>query len=354
MQPPLPTRRFISPGGSYLPQRRGFTFAEVLFAVILLGIGFIMLAGMFPVAISQTQTNLDETTAANLASAAARVISEHATEANMPSTIPPGFPFAPARFQRLRTIGSPPNDDLWELIKGTSISDTDPRYAWTAVYRRKGNEKVAELAIFVVKAQDYDRYADGNLRGTNTSDVYGGTNATGKFGSLVNYPATYEPRMVDVQVYFGETVNTDIGQPDVAAIYRPILPSGDPYENEFDGYDFVGEGCYIVVASDPSANLTVGSVYRLGRKLDGRPSYMSINPGGGSGDVSYYELLPGNDMTDRNDNIPLTGGGPLGKAYVIGKGWHERPDPKSGAPKDIGDRVQDVGVYITFIQIRGN
>ena len=30
--------------------RRGFTFTEVMFAVILLGIGFIMLAGMFPVA----------------------------------------------------------------------------------------------------------------------------------------------------------------------------------------------------------------------------------------------------------------------------------------------------------------
>jgi len=43
--------------------RAGLTFVEVLFAVIVLGIGFIMIAGIFPVAISQTQSNVDETVA---------------------------------------------------------------------------------------------------------------------------------------------------------------------------------------------------------------------------------------------------------------------------------------------------
>ncbi len=36
-------------------RRRGFAFTEVLFAVMVLGLGFIMIAAMFPVTISQTQ-----------------------------------------------------------------------------------------------------------------------------------------------------------------------------------------------------------------------------------------------------------------------------------------------------------
>src|SRR4051812_33115754 len=49
------------------PRRGGFSFVEVLFAVIVLGIGFIMIAAVFPVAISQTKTTTDETAAAAIA-----------------------------------------------------------------------------------------------------------------------------------------------------------------------------------------------------------------------------------------------------------------------------------------------
>src|ERR1700722_18115270 len=37
-----------------------FTFIEVLFSVIIIGVGFIMVAAMFPIAIEQSQTNLSE------------------------------------------------------------------------------------------------------------------------------------------------------------------------------------------------------------------------------------------------------------------------------------------------------
>src|SRR5689334_12002195 len=39
----------------------GFTFTEILFALMILGIGFIMVAAMFPVAIRQTQQTVLET-----------------------------------------------------------------------------------------------------------------------------------------------------------------------------------------------------------------------------------------------------------------------------------------------------
>ncbi len=40
--------------------RRGFSFVEVMFAVIILGIGFVMVSAMFPVAIQQTQMNVED------------------------------------------------------------------------------------------------------------------------------------------------------------------------------------------------------------------------------------------------------------------------------------------------------
>src|SRR5436309_10144680 len=48
---------------------KGFSFAEVMFAVIVLGIGFIMIAAIFPVAIQQSKATNDETTAAATAKA---------------------------------------------------------------------------------------------------------------------------------------------------------------------------------------------------------------------------------------------------------------------------------------------
>ncbi|MEA2709978.1 MAG: hypothetical protein QOF78_2579, partial [Phycisphaerales bacterium] len=53
------------------PHRRtgGYSFPEVLFAVVVLGIGFIMIAGIFPVAIQQSKATADETVGATAARA---------------------------------------------------------------------------------------------------------------------------------------------------------------------------------------------------------------------------------------------------------------------------------------------
>ena len=45
----------------------GYSFTEVMFAVVVLGIGFIMIAAMFPVAISQSKLTQEETNAAAIA-----------------------------------------------------------------------------------------------------------------------------------------------------------------------------------------------------------------------------------------------------------------------------------------------
>src|SRR6266566_1772277 len=74
--------------------RRGYSFTEVLFAVMVLGIGFIMIAAMFPVTIRQTQTTMEETQAANMAKEAMAYLQSIATEYNFPVTVPPQTPVA--------------------------------------------------------------------------------------------------------------------------------------------------------------------------------------------------------------------------------------------------------------------
>src|SRR5688500_16543884 len=127
--------------------RRGFTFTEVMFAVILLGIGFIMLAGMFPVAIQQTQTNVEESTASTVVQAAARYLGESMTLDDMPVTgdftvtppIYPRFLRVSQRFDKVLFTTYPHIDTdnaLWQKCRGGFILPQDPRFAWTALYKR--------------------------------------------------------------------------------------------------------------------------------------------------------------------------------------------------------------------------
>src|SRR3712207_3189828 len=92
----------------------GFSFAEVMFAVIILGIGFIMVAAIFPVAIQQTRMTVDETSAAAIARDAIALIQRVAegSETAGPGTPPtPLFPNTnrapgqPARVYSIRTVG---------------------------------------------------------------------------------------------------------------------------------------------------------------------------------------------------------------------------------------------------------
>src|SRR5207247_4293746 len=113
------------------------------FAIIILGIGFIMLAGMFPIAIQQTQTTLQETASGTVGPAAVKFLESVMTRQNTlitygrylplwgpPNTLPntSAFPTIPI------TAGLRPSP--YELIRGNQILTQDPRFGWTALYRR--------------------------------------------------------------------------------------------------------------------------------------------------------------------------------------------------------------------------
>lgn len=55
-------KRRLEPGASAAKRRRGFTFIEVMFAVMILGFGVIMVAVMIPVAIRQTKETRENNT----------------------------------------------------------------------------------------------------------------------------------------------------------------------------------------------------------------------------------------------------------------------------------------------------
>src|SRR5215469_9432106 len=92
-------------------RHRAFTFLEVLFAVIVLGIGFIMVAAMFPAALKQTQASVEDVSASSAWLDVARHFTELAKNQVPQPPSAPGGPPQPIRYvldQILPASGSPP------------------------------------------------------------------------------------------------------------------------------------------------------------------------------------------------------------------------------------------------------
>lgn len=76
--------------------RRAFSFVEILFAIAVLGIGFIMLAAIFPVGLQQTKLTLDETAAAASARGSVANLSRAGEAVSQYSTAATLIPWPPA------------------------------------------------------------------------------------------------------------------------------------------------------------------------------------------------------------------------------------------------------------------
>lgn len=125
----------------------GFSLPEVMFAVMILGIGFIMVAAMFPVAVQQAKESHDETTAAEITMSAVNTIqnSLNAAPANAPAVTADLYAQAEnGLFWTNATYG----------IRGSVIYEPDPRYAWTALYRRSAGSPFIQVTIFVISSTD--------------------------------------------------------------------------------------------------------------------------------------------------------------------------------------------------------
>ncbi len=286
--------------------RGGFSFVEILFAVMILGIGFILIAGIFPVAINQTQSNGDETIAASTARSAATII------ANLPNTsaymsaatssTPTLYPFGPT--------GSANAPQLWAEMNGTQVLTEDPRYGWAAYYLSKtdayGNPgDSAQITIIVTRVRNHAIYT--------AADQSGGT----LVGKPISIPAVGFSTSQTTQDWIA------LGPTNLAA---------------------VAPGTFVVIAADPTAN-TVGSavgwVLKLGNITSPQPSGVPPN-------CLAYNLQPGGDVK----NSPLFKPAPSAAkstswltAYIIGQG----ADPDN--PNTFSGGAQDVMAYTTIIPL---
>ncbi len=366
--------------------RPGFSFVELLFAVIILGIGFIMVAGIFPVAIRQSRLTGDETIAAADGRSASAVVQqlvpgftagEKAANANAtppnPLLSPVGLPptdlvdgnyavnplglTVPAdttvsergkvlsfRDPRLRTDFT---NVLWPLVEGNLINPTDPRSAYVLLYRRGASYRNTDLAaahpytdaavkvtrdpaaqLIVIPVQVRNRTLYDTTPGAETRR--GGAADAGTL------PATLEP--IPVQV----TLTNDGGGTGVDRVTLAVAGGPLAAQSQY-ALQAAAEGAFIVISDDGKtddpttleneAGSSNGRIYRLG------VAHPEVGPG-------VYDLAPGYDMAADAENLPAANNA---TAFLVGRGLKNPAAPYNATDNRYEGYPQDVAVYTTFV-----
>lgn len=338
--------------------RRGFSFVEVLFAIMVLGVGFIMIAAIFPVAISQSKATVEETAAGRVELNAKRVLaamdiaasfytetlspglSSDNTFPNNEGTFVPPTPDYKARGIYIsardpRQVTTAPGNALWDAIKGSLIDSADPRMAWTPLFSQdemyEGGVRVApgplKTSLFIVAARSTPAYTNNDLFRYNA-----GTLADGD--ANVNW-ATLQPRLVRVYLTDGGAGSGDLLE---------VLPCGNVTRLDGSGPvavpDFteaVGEGSWVFISDDRVALPTIvaapfstalpytrgeanGRYYRVGvRRADLDATTAPL--------TKAWELEAGRDLEDNKKNLPPIAGGSPAVAFIMGRGWSSVTSP---------------------------
>jgi prepilin-type N-terminal cleavage/methylation domain-containing protein len=300
-------------------RRRGFSFTEVLFAVMILGIGFIMVAAIFPVAIQQARTSSEETTGAAVSRGAANLLEKVASNSTMPATGLAnivvsgdfdGFP-PPAGLPAVRD-----NFTLSAAVRGSAIVAADPRFGWVPFYRRSGDPlnpdtwspfaQVIMIPVFARAQSEYvvDRNQSGQLVDRGIPKVL----HDGNGGAVIHATILDGP-------------NVGVGAADQITF--------------LDHPEVASEGAYVIIAdatrgrpNSPFA-LTVathvhGRMYRLGNRVPmADPAQLPTT----------WELMPGFDF----DPIPID----------------ENGLPGDGKERLFGSQRDDLQNILVFVVGRG-
>jgi type II secretory pathway pseudopilin PulG len=295
------------------PRRGGFSFIEVLFAVMILGIGFILIAGVFPVAIAQTASTREETVSASLVQGAVQAV---------------------ASIPKLSDVSVLPNDgavhrladDQYKAVKGNLILPDDPRYAFVPLLKRNREDyrgqppSTAQLILVPVQVRgrsSFDARVDTSVSPPNEYDLHQDNSGTNAAGNLMAWP---------VKVELKEGMNE--------ADTVTLSPAAGALANA--GIDAAAPGAVLVIAQanavDRNSQPMAGRIYRLGN---------------GSG--TQYELLPGNDMAITNGRTEESAGGSPVDAWIIGQGL---ASPGKNAPLRFEGGSMAVGAYTTYIPLK--
>jgi len=310
---PLP-----SPGlpgeGEGKSRHSGFTFIEVLFAVILLGIGFIMIAGIFPAAIQQTGAAADETAGQAVAQSALALIQEGVNSGMpMPKTGGPclqmvqwlqpvtvnGTPVAQPQLAMVGSL-SAISPDSSNLVWNWGTNTEDRRYSWVAFYSRGniGNTWLpfANVIVLAMKNSNFPYYVcPPPVPANNTAPIQ-------NMYGLITTPATPPSGQMSATDINAELYYDSSGVPAIA--FSWAVPNA-------------ATGSYVIIQADgasPTASAippAAGRIYRLGAP----ETTTSPNTG------PAFQLQPGTDFQPTMElptpSVPLGGNNIF--VYVVGR-----------------------------------
>lgn len=346
--------------------RRGYSFAELLFAVVVLGIGFILVAAMFPVAISASKSTQDESTAAAVARGAidqlreiaqTRIASGATTVSLLPATADNGANgrpspmvyslFSNAAYQSYAASPAPvpaaafPNPVAWSRVRGSVVSSADPRFGWVALYRRGidsagAPDGYAHVVLFVLRTQVGEQY------GSADAGVPVETPTPAKYVNLQAKPVTF--RIVDADAGAGaegaDTIQFTGGNTDAATTGAFVVVSDD--------YSCYGTDTTVRAANQGRLN---GRIYRVGPAISdaARPNLYALQPGY---DFISEAPIAGITGSARLNGIPVLSTGQNGGVNVTGQldaaGFVVGRTYDSGTFNYAGN-AQDIAVYTTVI-----
>jgi hypothetical protein len=282
------------------PRQGGFNFTEVLFAVMILGIGFIMVAAIFPVALSQSKTTVEETAASTIARGGVGYLETSIPRGSMPPT-------GAGAFSRGVVVAPSPlaMTALWNGIKQNLVLPGDGRYGAVVLYRRNGTtaDPSPYAQVFVLPTV---------IRNQSTYASY-------------DPSVTLQPQQVTIDL----------------ANNRVTVTAG--------AADAVAEGSFLIIADDGLTGAQEGwmngRIFRIG------------NPDADTAAANDWLLATGSEfLRDPGPNGLLeTGAGTddvdaLGGAigFVVGRGY----DDPAAAGSPLQGLAQDVAAYTTFINVR--
>lgn len=345
---------------------------------MILGIGFIMVAAMFPVAIKQTAEALEESTVATMAQQAGFIMDRVGNDINsvMPTTN--------GTVVAIGTASSGINDNFdgylspsfYETAGLNMRYSTNPQYAWVPMYSRQAISpangflsKIAQVTLIGCSDRNTNSFADNALPGvTYTGPIITGITAGNGIppldlisintGSIQMPPNLQGRQLIAIFGQGGASGSPDFitfTGPD-SATYNGGNPfvSNCPYSNTTEAAAAMfapAVGSYVIVVDDSSLanvdtyvtpNRTIscdGYIYRIGAA---------------NGGANVWNLSTGNDMKSaRYTPIPFNpnktkAGLPPGSVRVMVVGSGVGNSASSGNDLLFQGPAMDVCAFATF------
>lgn len=386
-----------APGGPGRQRARGgFTFTEVMFAVVILGIGFIMIAAIFPVAIRQTAQSAEESLAVTAAERAVATLAMQAGEALFPPTAPAGVVNIPAsEFEYhpplvalgeayrapggTKVISDTDAAAQWVSLSGDLISTVDQRLGFAVAYGRAGavtNNAFSpprvtlpspSMRVVVVVAQARNAATFNATQATSSvaedlripkATTPGVTQWSSQFLDELGTPATLQFKRLRARFLKGQD-----GAPDLIRFTDEGSNMTTGGGSPLDGASAVAPGTFVIIADAGNGNPTQvrqpgapttnfnaranGRVLRVGAVVRGAPARSPT-----------FELVAGQDITSlpAADRPPYFegsfGSGSIVEVLVLGRALRDPTRLFNAATNPYVGPAMDVAVYTTTVAVR--